>query len=120
MKKVGQFFSSFFPSFIFSFLNYSAERLLSITPCAYPLLSDPIRCGIDDVNLRKNVQVCDPDKAISMSEIEVIKNKLDTIYAKNKSCVCRLDQIKPCWFRFGFAFLKRMFPVESGVSHIYR
>ncbi|VDN00333.1 unnamed protein product, partial [Onchocerca ochengi] len=97
-----------------------AERLLSITPCAYPLLSDTIRCGIDDVNLRKNVQVCDPDNAISMSEIEIIKNKLDTIYAKNKSCICRSDQVKPCWFRFGFAFLRRMFPVESGISHIYR
>ncbi|MCP9260601.1 hypothetical protein DINM_003590 [Dirofilaria immitis] len=98
-----------------------AERLLSITPCAYPLLSDTIHCGIDDVNLKKSVQVCDPDKAISMSEIEVIKNKLDTIYnRKNKSCICRFDQVKPCWFRFGFAFLRRMYPVESGVSNLYR
>ncbi|KAM3720842.1 Ribulokinase [Dirofilaria immitis] len=97
-----------------------AERLLSITPCAYPLLSDTIHCGIDDVNLKKSVQVCDPDKAISMSEIEVIKNKLDTIYnRKNKSCICRFDQVKPCWFRFGFAFLRRMYPVESGVSNLY-
>ncbi|VIO99844.1 Uncharacterized protein BM_BM10741 [Brugia malayi] len=97
-----------------------AERLLSITPCAYPLLSDTIHCGIDDANLRKSVRVCDPDKVISMSEIEVIKNKLDSIYnRKNKSCICASDQEKPCWFRFGFAFLRRMFPVESGVSHLY-
>ncbi|CAG9535405.1 unnamed protein product [Cercopithifilaria johnstoni] len=97
-----------------------AERLSSITPCAYPLLSDTVRCGIDDVNLRKSVRICDPDKVISMSEIEVIKNKLDTIYSrKNKSCLCGFDQKKPCWFRFGFAFLSRMFPVESGVSHFY-
>ncbi|EFO19093.2 hypothetical protein LOAG_09401 [Loa loa] len=98
----------------------NAERLSSITPCAYPLLSDTIHCGIDDVNLQKSVPVCDPDKAISMSEIEVIKNKLERIYnRKNNSCICGSDQVKPCWFRFGFAFLRRMFPVESGVSDLY-
>uniref|UniRef100_A0A915PTG4 Uncharacterized protein n=1 Tax=Setaria digitata TaxID=48799 RepID=A0A915PTG4_9BILA len=101
-------------------MNDRAERLLSITPCAYPLLSDTVHCGIDDADLRQTVRVCDPDKAISMSEIEVIKNKLDTIYKrKNKYCVCRPDQLKPCWFRFGFAFLRRMFPVETGVSNLY-
>lgn len=46
----------------------SAERLSSVTPCAYPLLSDSVHCGIDDADLRKSVRVCDPDKAISMSE----------------------------------------------------
>lgn len=96
------------------------ERLLSITPCAYPLLSDTVHCGIDDADLRRNVRVCDPDKAISMSEVKVIKDKLDTIYnRKDKYCVCRKDQLRPCWFRFGFAFLRQMLPVESGVSHLY-
>uniref|UniRef100_A0A914RCR7 Uncharacterized protein n=1 Tax=Parascaris equorum TaxID=6256 RepID=A0A914RCR7_PAREQ len=47
---------------------YSGERLSSITPCAYPLVSDTVHCGIDDPILRQSVRVCDPDKAISMSE----------------------------------------------------
>ncbi|VDN05291.1 unnamed protein product [Thelazia callipaeda] len=97
----------------------NSERLSSITPCAYPLLSDTTHCGIDDTKL-KSVQVCDPDKAISMSEIEVIKNKLDSIYQRNNNyCICHHDQSRPCWFQFGFAFLRYMYPVQSGVSHLY-
>ncbi|VDK58140.1 unnamed protein product [Anisakis simplex] len=100
--------------------NFSAERLSSVTPCAYPLVSDAIHCGIDDPLLRQSVRVCDPDKVISMSEVEVIKDKLEDIYShKTDFCICRHDQPRPCWYRFGFAFLRHMLAVDSGVSHLY-
>ncbi|KHN81566.1 hypothetical protein Tcan_12034 [Toxocara canis] len=55
-----------------------------------------------------------------MSEVEVIKDKLEEIYShKTDFCICRHDQPRPCWYRFGFAFLRKMLPVDSGVSHLY-
>lgn len=48
--------------------DFSGERLLSITPCAYPIPSNIFDCGISDIELLQDIKLCDPDQTISMSE----------------------------------------------------
>ncbi|VDN50355.1 unnamed protein product [Dracunculus medinensis] len=99
----------------------NGERLLSITPCAYPIPSNIFDCGISDIELLQDIKLCDPDQTISMSEVEAIKEKLEKINSQQRdNCVCKYSQRQPCWYRFGFAFIRQIFPVETGVSHLYR
>lgn len=103
------FFLNFsFISFFFKF--YSAERLLSITPCAYPLLSDTTRCGIDDVNLRRSVRVCDPDKAISMSESKrinkILNFKLNKKFFLKKKNMREMKYVTSFFLHFLYTFYK--------------
>uniref|UniRef100_A0A914WXQ5 Uncharacterized protein n=1 Tax=Plectus sambesii TaxID=2011161 RepID=A0A914WXQ5_9BILA len=98
-----------------------SSDLIAATPCVYPLPSNSVRCSIDEAHLRR-YNVCDPHRAVSMTELSVISKKLDHLYLqKDDTCLCRQEtpNNEPCWYKFGFAFLKRLIPADAGLSDDY-
>uniref|UniRef100_A0A914CP93 Uncharacterized protein n=1 Tax=Acrobeloides nanus TaxID=290746 RepID=A0A914CP93_9BILA len=97
----------------------SAQQLSSITPCAYPNVHDRAHCGILDPQLDHGL-ICDPDNVISMSEAHLVDTFLQRVYNERKhKCICNKSKGLNCWYKFGFAFLREIFPVDGAVSDLY-
>jgi hypothetical protein len=102
----------------------SGTELLAITPCVFPLFSDRNRCGLHEPPLL-NGWICDPDNTISLSEVFILDKTLHkNIYSQNEhKCLCTplnaLGKQNPCWYRFGFAFLKELAPVNDAVTDMH-
>uniref|UniRef100_A0A915DWD5 Uncharacterized protein n=1 Tax=Ditylenchus dipsaci TaxID=166011 RepID=A0A915DWD5_9BILA len=110
---------------------YGANQHGTLSACQYPHYSDHRICGIHDSKLVEG-WICDPDNIFSMSEVYIIDNKLREIYKNGESkCQCPLasfnasDNAKtktrgkrkaPCWYKFGFAFLKELDPTARAVA----
>uniref|UniRef100_A0A1I7YLY1 GPI-anchored protein n=1 Tax=Steinernema glaseri TaxID=37863 RepID=A0A1I7YLY1_9BILA len=102
-------------------LQSSAQQLLSLTGCSYPNLHNRDQCGLHDDSIRP--LVCDPQNAVSMSELQVIAEKIEKLKSQHgRKCVCSSPQhsgLNDCWYKFAFAFLREMVPVLGANQESY-
>ncbi|TKR62908.1 hypothetical protein L596_026810 [Steinernema carpocapsae] len=92
----------------------SAQQLLSVSGCSYPNLRNRDQCGLHDDSIRP--LVCDPQNAVSMSELQVIAEKIENLKTQyGRKCVCSANRGErdDCWYKFAFAFLREMVPVQG-------
>ncbi|KAE9554905.1 hypothetical protein FO519_001870 [Halicephalobus sp. NKZ332] len=94
--------------------------LVKVTPCAYPVFMERHACGVEDRHLLNGL-FCDPDSTVSMSEIQLVNDVLEREYQRHEGkCICpgmRARHNNHCWYKFGFAFLKEMWPVEGALTN---
>ncbi|KAK0427121.1 hypothetical protein QR680_010072 [Steinernema hermaphroditum] len=94
-------------------LQSRAQQLLSFSGCSYPNLHNRDQCGLHDDSIRP--LVCDPQNAVSMSELQVIAEKIEKLKSQHgRKCVCSAPHhggFNDCWYKFAFAFLREMVPV---------
>uniref|UniRef100_A0A0N4ZML8 Receptor ligand binding region domain-containing protein n=1 Tax=Parastrongyloides trichosuri TaxID=131310 RepID=A0A0N4ZML8_PARTI len=96
-----------------------SENLNSISPCSYPPVADTINCGILPM-FKSMGLICDPDHIFSHTELSVLNEKIESIYnIKGDKCICKNSMQYPCWYKFAFAFLRELTPVDGGIKDNY-
>uniref|UniRef100_A0A7E4VNU4 ABC transporter domain-containing protein n=1 Tax=Panagrellus redivivus TaxID=6233 RepID=A0A7E4VNU4_PANRE len=97
----------------------SSTTLSQTTPCAYPVYIERNACGVHDSYILDGLFFfCDPDSTVSMSEMQLVDENLQRVYQKHQTkCVCSGKHTSAqCWYKFGFAFLRELLPIEGVVT----
>uniref|UniRef100_A0A0K0F6R3 Receptor ligand binding region domain-containing protein n=1 Tax=Strongyloides venezuelensis TaxID=75913 RepID=A0A0K0F6R3_STRVS len=110
---------SYFILLLCLFKITKSESLINISPCAYPPVADTTNCGILPMFGSMGL-ICDPEHIFSHTELTVLNEKIEKIYnSKGDNCICNNSIKYPCWYKFGFAFLRQLTPVEGGIKDEY-
>lgn len=121
MQKINSiyYFYNYFTILICLFKKIKCESLINISPCAYPSVSDTTNCGILPMFGSMGL-ICDPDHIFSHTELTVLNDKVEKIYSeKGDNCICNNSIKYPCWYKFSFAFLRKLIPIEGGIKDEY-
>uniref|UniRef100_A0A5S6Q965 Uncharacterized protein n=1 Tax=Trichuris muris TaxID=70415 RepID=A0A5S6Q965_TRIMR len=82
----------------------------SANPCTYPTPSDKNfvqTCQVTTA-ITEDYLICDPDSAMSISEIEGTVVQLNYLNQKyGNHCVCSTLLLPPCWYRLGVAVVQK-------------
>jgi hypothetical protein len=105
---------------IFILLFFISECYSShISPCYYPVYRESQICGIQDPHIIDGFY-CDPDSTVSMSEMQLIDENLRRIYrSKQDKCVCPDSVSQQCWYKFSFAFMREITPIEGTITNLH-